>query len=184
MTDEILRISDASKEQDEEIHNLDNSVLIGEMELETQTEQDIKNEITVLRSRFEKCETDLHQFQSKVHICGSDLQLEQEVLKTDEKRRREEEVKLEAEISELRKEVDERSTELDKKSKLHENVETELKTVSKQLNHKTEDLTLTEKELQRENLKFFQHPQSSDTIPGSSLGKADGEGAYLFFAFQ
>ncbi|XP_053383537.1 mRNA export factor GLE1-like isoform X1 [Mercenaria mercenaria] len=175
VTEELTKLSELSKQKDDEIHKLDNGTLIDEMELEKQAEREIKNEITALRSRLEKCEKDLQQFQSKVQVCSKDLEHEQEVLKTDEKRRREEEVKLEAEISELRKEVDERSKELDEKTKIYDSVENELKSVTEQLNKKTEDLTSTEKELQRENLKFFQHPQSTDKSTGSNSNKTEGE---------
>lgn len=175
ITEEIAKTSEISKKHEEEIRKLDNGTLIDEIEHEKQAEREIKSEISSLRTRLEKCENDLQQFQSKVQTCSQELEKEHEVLKADEKRRREEEIKLEAEISELRKEVDVRSKDLDEKTKMYENVEKELKSVSEQLQVKTDDLTATEKELQRENLKFFQHPQNTDGSKGSSSSKSEGE---------
>ncbi|XP_060559037.1 J domain-containing protein DDB_G0295729-like isoform X2 [Ruditapes philippinarum] len=175
VTEELAKLSELSKLKEEELYKLDNGTLIDEIEHEKQVEREIRNEISALRSRLVKCENDLHQFQSKVQTCGKDLENEQEVLKADEKRRREEEVKLEAEISELRKEVDVRSREVEEKTKLYDSVESELKDVSEQLNQKTEDLTSTEKELQRENLKFFQHPQSTENSSVTNSNKTEGE---------
>ncbi|KAL4225259.1 Ras association domain-containing protein 8 [Mactra antiquata] len=170
VTEEITTIVKLCNDYDEEIEQLDNGKLIDDIEKEKQVEKEIKHEISALRTRLEKCENNLHQFQVKVKTCSKELEEEHGVLKTDEKRRREEEVKLQSEISDLRKEMKERSEDLDEKTKVYENVESELKLVNKQLRHKTEDLTLTEKELQRENLKFFQNSEET-----SQSGKNDGE---------
>lgn len=177
-TEEITRLSQLYDDQNKEVSSLDNGSIISEMEQEKQTERDIKREISSLRVRLEKCENDLHQFQTKVKLCGEDLEKEKEVLESDEKRRKEEELKLEREVAELQKDLNERSRELDEKKTLSENVEKELKELTEKLSHKTEELTSTEKELQKENLKFFKEPQSSEP---SKLHETNGEGGYPLF---
>ena len=174
---EIHRISQISENLDEEMGTLDNGTLLDEIDNEKHAEKEIKVEITSLCERLEKCENDLHQFQVKVKMCSDDLEKEREILKSDEKRRKEEELKLQQEIAELKKNIEERNSEIEDKTKQYENEEVELKELLDKFSRKTEELTAIEKELQRENLKFFTVPQANDKkVDPSKLQKTNGEG--------
>lgn len=160
------------------MQKLENGNLIDAMEAEKLAEREIKNEINALRSRLQKCENDLYQFQAKVKNCCESLEKEAELQKTDEKRRKEEEIKLQKEISDIKKEIDGRTKDAEEKNKVFVVVEEELKEISNELSKKAEELTATEKELQQENLKFFRSPQATDTVKGQKPGDSNGEGMY------
>jgi len=146
------------------------------MEAEKHAGRDIINKITSFKGNLEKCEQELHQYQSKVRLCSETLEKENEISKTDEKRRKEEEIKIQNEISDVKKELDERTKVTEEKSKAFALVEGELKEIIDGLANKTNELTETEKELQRENLKFFQTPQTTDLVNGQKGGDTTGEG--------
>ncbi|KAH3890287.1 hypothetical protein DPMN_014363, partial [Dreissena polymorpha] len=180
VTEEISKLNALSEAKQQEIQALDNGKLIDDMEEEKVKEKEIKNEISGLRDRLQKCENDLKQFQIKVNKCSTDLEHEQDVLKTDEKRRKEEVLRLQNEISELKKDLNERMRESEEKGRQFAHVEEELKGISEELAKKTEDLMTTEKELNRENLKFFQPQQSS----GTKSVEANGEDVFMWYNYQ
>lgn len=173
VTEEMSKMSKLAEVQIAELVNLGDGSLIQDMEAEKQNERDIKNEISLFRAQLEKCENDLKQFHFKVKNCNEDMEAEVEVLKTDEKRRKEEEIKLQTEVSELWKELDEQFKESEEKAKLLSKIEDDIKSATGNITQKSNDLLSLEKELQTENLKFFHIPQNTESPLKS--GESNGE---------
>ena len=150
------------------------------MDTEKQREKDLKIELGSLKVRLEKCENSLHQFQTKVKICSDELEKEKVNMESDEKRRKDEEIKLQNEISELQKNLDETLVEVDGKTSLSEELLNELSVFEEQLKTKEGELTTLEKEIQKENLKFFKEPHGGDLTKSAKV-QENGEGAYFLF---
>lgn len=168
-TEEILHLSQQQKDLSEELERLESGHWIQDMDIEKQREKDIKVELNSLKVRLEKCENNLHQFQTKVKICNEELEKEKIVMESEEKRRKEEEIKLQTEISEMKKELNERFKDVDDKTKLSKEIEEELNACETELKDREEELTALEKQIQKENLKFFKEPRRMDQSKSSKL---------------
>lgn len=168
-TEDILRLSQQHEDLNKDLAKLENGHWIQDMDIEKEREKELKAELGSLKVRLEKCENSLHQFQTKVKLCNDELEKEKLVMEKDEKRRREEEIKIRTEISEIQKDLDERSKDVDDKTKLSEEIEKELSMYETQLKEKEEALTVLEKHLQKENLKFFQEPHKTDQSKSSKI---------------
>lgn len=168
-TEEILLLSQQHEDLNKDLSKLENGLWIQDMDAEKQREKDLKAELGSLKVRLEKCENSLHQFQTKVKICNDELEKEKIVMENDEKRRKEEEIKLQMEISEIQKNLDERFKDVDDKTKLSKEIEKELSLYETQLKEKEEELTTLEKHIQKENFKFFKEPQRTDQSKSSKI---------------
>ena len=175
ITEEMLHLSQQHEDLNKELAKLESGHWIQDMDVEKQRERELKAELGSLKVRLEKCENNLHQFQTKVKICNDELEKEKVVKENDEKRRKEEEIKLQSEMSELQKDLDERLKDVEEKTELSEDIEEELGLLEKQLKEKETELTALEKLIQKENLKFFKDPHKSDSSQSSKI-QENGEG--------
>ena len=170
-------MSQQHEDLNKDLAKLENGHWIQDMDVEKEREKELKAELGSLKVRLEKCENSLHQFQTKVKICNDELEKEKLVMENDEKRRREEEIKIRTEISEIQKDLDERCKDVNDKTKLSEEIEKELSLYETQLKEKEEALTALEKHIQKENLKFFQEPHKTGQSKSSKI-QENGEGMY------
>ena len=175
----MLYLSQQQDDLNKELAGLETGHWLQDMDTEKQREKELKIELGSLKVRLEKCENSLHQFQTKVKICSDELEKEKVNMETDEKRRKEEEIKLQTEISELQKNLDKTLKDVDGKSTLSDDLSKELSTFEEQLKEKEGELTALEKEIQKENLKFFKEPHSGDLTKSAKV-QENGEGGYLY----
>ncbi|KAK3576199.1 hypothetical protein CHS0354_016024 [Potamilus streckersoni] len=150
---EYSKLSHLQEQYEIEIKELDSGQWIDQLELEKQTEKVLKNELTSLKTRLEKCEHDLKQFQAKVKVCSEEMDKEKDVIEKDKKRRKDEEIKIQQQISELEKDLKIRSEEINKLTINQKMSEEDLASVEKIISQKKEEVNAFEKELREFNIK-------------------------------